>query len=158
MSTYYLDTSALVKLYVAETGSAWLQSITIPETGHLLLTSRITLVEVASAIARRRREGYLSLPDYADALQALRYDALTRYSLIEVSTEVSALAMDLVDRHPLRAYDALQLASALLANQALRLTALSPLTFLSADNRLVSAARAEGLIADNPNLHLGEPQ
>jgi len=156
MSTYYLDASALVKLYVAETGSAWLQSLIIPEAGHLLLTSRITLIEVASAIARRRREGYLPPPDYADALQALRYDALTRYSLIEVSTEVSNLAMDLVDRHPLRAYDALQLASALLANQALCLTALSPLTFLSSDNRLVSAARAEGLIAENPNLHSGD--
>jgi predicted nucleic acid-binding protein len=51
MATYYLDSSALVKRYVAETGSAWLQSIVAPATGHLLLTSRITTVEVAGVKA-----------------------------------------------------------------------------------------------------------
>jgi predicted nucleic acid-binding protein len=73
--------------------------------------------------------------------------------LVEVDAAVSDLAGELVDRHPLRAYDAVQLASALAANRILQLLALSPLTFLSADDRLVAVARAEGLIADNPNLH-----
>ncbi|MGB9777142.1 MAG: type II toxin-antitoxin system VapC family toxin [Anaerolineae bacterium] len=148
MSTYYLDTSALVKLYVAETGSAWMESIAVLETGHLLLTSRITSVEVTSALARRWREGTLAHRDYADALQAFRYDLLTRYRLVEVDETVSNLAMDLVDRYPLRAYDGLQLASALVADRALRLMALSPLI-----DRLVAAARSEGLFADNPNRH-----
>ena len=154
MTTYYLDTSALVKRYVAEAGSIWLPSIVAPATGHLLLTSRITMVEVAGALARRRREGSLAPSDYADALRAFRYDTFAQYKLVEVDAAVSDLAGDLVDRHPLRAYDAVQLASALAANRILQLLALSPLTFLSADDRLVAAARAEGLIVDNPNLHL----
>lgn len=154
MATYYLDTSALVKIYVAEMGSRWMQSIAAPTAGHLLLTSRITPVEVASALARRRRDGLLAPSDYADALQAFRYDTFTRYRLVEIDASVSDLAMSLVDRYPLRAYDALHLASALVVNRILYLLALSPLTFLSADERLVTSARAEGLTADNPNLYL----
>jgi len=153
MPTYYLDSSALVKRYVAEAGSIWLQPIVAPATGYLLLTSRITTVEVAGALARRRREGSLAPSDYTDALQAFRYDTFTQYRLVEVDASVSDLAGDLVEHHPLRAYDAVQLASALAANRILQLLALSLLTFLSADDRLVAAARAEGLMADNPNLH-----
>ncbi len=153
MATYYLDSSALVKRYVAEVGSAWLQAIVAPVAGYLLLTSRITTVEVAGALARRWREASLSPSEYADALQAFRYDTFTQYQLVEVDAAVSDLARDLVDRHPLRAYDAVQLASASEANRILQVLSLPPLTFLSADNQLVAAALAERLIADNPNLH-----
>lgn len=153
MATYYLDSSALVKRYVAEVGSGWLQTIVAPGADHLLLTSRITTVEVASALARRRRESSLSPAEYADAVRAFRYDTLTQYKLIEVDVRVSDLAGDLADRYPLRAYDAVQLASASEANRILRVLSLPPLIFLSADNRLIAAALAEGLIADNPNAH-----
>jgi len=54
----------------------------------------------------------------------------------------------------LRAYDAVQLASALIANQALTLRQLPPLTFVSADDRLIKVAMAEGLATENPNLHV----
>lgn len=53
----------------------------------------------------------------------------------------------------LRAYDAVQLAAALTANDALVTADLSPLIFVAADNDLLAAARAEGLAADNPNLY-----
>ncbi|MBA3946870.1 MAG: type II toxin-antitoxin system VapC family toxin [Herpetosiphonaceae bacterium] len=56
-------------------------------------------------------------------------------------------AMQLTQQHRLRGYDAVQLA-ALTASAVL-----PPLTFLSADNDLIAAARSEGLSADNPNLH-----
>jgi len=63
------------------------------------------------------------------------------------------LARDLLDRHPLRAYDAVQLASAIVANQALIAANLPPLVFVSADDRLNAVAATEGLAVDNPNLH-----
>ncbi len=44
MTTYYLDTSALSKRYVAELGTEWLRTIVDPEAGHTLLTARITMV------------------------------------------------------------------------------------------------------------------
>lgn len=56
----------------------------------------------------------------------------------------------LIDHHPLRAYDALQLATALQLADALRSEGLS-LTFVSADERLCTAAEQEGLVTVNPN-------
>jgi hypothetical protein len=72
---------------------------------------------------------------------------------VELDLKVIALARSLLERHPLRAYDVVQLASALIANQALQSAPLPLLVFLSADDRLNIIAAAEGLNVDNPNLH-----
>jgi predicted nucleic acid-binding protein len=72
---------------------------------------------------------------------------------VELSPVVIATARQLLDRHPLRAYDAVQLASALISNQALASAGLAPPVFLSSDDRLLNVANAEGLNTDNPNLH-----
>ena len=57
----------------------------------------------------------------------------------------------LVTQHPLRAYDAVQLASALRLQLDLTGTESTSLTFLTADERLIAIAEAEGLLTDNPN-------
>jgi predicted nucleic acid-binding protein len=54
-------------------------------------------------------------------------------------------------RHPLRAYDAIQLASALGIYPSFEHAAFTSLTFLAADDRLLAIAQAEGLHTDNPN-------
>ena len=41
MTTYYLDTSALIKRYVAEIGSQWLTTIVASTSAPLLFTSRL---------------------------------------------------------------------------------------------------------------------
>jgi hypothetical protein len=61
-------------------------------------------------------------------------------------------AMQLTQNHRLRDYDAVQLAVALIVNAQYVVAGLPELTFV-ADHDLVSAAHAEGLAADNPNLH-----
>jgi uncharacterized protein len=58
----------------------------------------------------------------------------------------------LTQNHKLRGYDAVQLATSLVANGVLITAGLSHLTFVAADDDLVVAARAEGLAAENPNL------
>ncbi len=60
-------------------------------------------------------------------------------------------ARDLLEHHPLRAYDAVQLAAGLIANDALLAAGLPSLTFLAADTRLLNAATVEGLGTDDPN-------
>lgn len=47
-ASYYLDTSALGKRYVDETGSTWIRDLTASEAGNALLTARITMVEMYS--------------------------------------------------------------------------------------------------------------
>ena len=65
----------------------------------------------------------------------------------------SRKACDLLERHPLRAYDAVQLAAALEARRTLQAVGSAAPIFLSADNRLLLAAQAEGFVTDNPNSH-----
>ena len=153
LDTYYLDTSALIKRYVAETGSVWVSALAETTPPNLLLTARLTMVEARSALARRRREASISDDDHAFSIGKLASHGLAQYHFVELEGAIVNLAGDLLDRHPLRAYDAVQLASALVINAALVAADLAGLTFLSADDRLLNVAQAEGLRCDNPNLH-----
>lgn len=153
MTTYYLDTSALGKRYVQETGTAWVRALADPAVGHSLLTARITMVEIYSALARRKREGTVPAADCDTAAQAFTAHSDSDYEYIELGLDVVVIARQLLERHSLRAYDAVQLASAVLVNEVLQNVDLPPLTFLSADDRLNAAAAAEGLTVDNPNAH-----
>jgi uncharacterized protein len=60
VAAYFLDTSALVKRYIPEIGTPWIQSLTHQSSGNVLLVARITVVEMMSAIARRQREATLT--------------------------------------------------------------------------------------------------
>ncbi len=153
MSSYYLDASALVKRYVDETGSDWLRAIVDPAQSPLLFTSHMTIVEVISAFARRVREGSLTLGEFATLRDAFRSDCLSEYQIMPPSVAVIDLACTLLERHSLRAYDAVHLATALSAQRFLTQRNLPGLTFVCADDRLNNAATAEGLAVDNPNNH-----
>jgi predicted nucleic acid-binding protein len=95
----------------------------------------------------------LSSEDYHQLLAVFDYDVAYHYKLLTVEPVVVDTARQLATRHPLRAYDAVQLATAWLLNQQLMRTAKAPLTFVGADDRLIAVAQAEGLLTDNPNHH-----
>jgi uncharacterized protein len=128
-----------VKRYVQEPGSdkvrRWLASGTTA-------TSRLTEVEVASALMRRWREGAFATAERDRALAALVSD-LRAITVVEVVPSVTARARMLLERHPLRAGDALQLASCLL----LRDSTGGAVAFAGFDERLNQAAKGEGLSA-----------
>ena len=154
MTTYFLDSSALIKRYVQERGSGWIRSLASPAAGHTWLLARATMVEVYSAVARRAREGSVPAADCALAAEAFTAHALTQYDFVELDYRVIRRARQLLDRHVLRALDAIQIASALIANDVLVATASLPdLVFLSSDDRMNQVALAEALAVDNPALH-----
>ena len=153
MTTYYLDASALIKRYVQESGTSWLQTQITPLTEHILLTARITMVKGYSALARCKREGSVPAADYDVATHAFTVHNVTEYDFIELDLSLIALARKLLDRHTLKAYDVVQLASALIAHQTLQAASLPSVRFLSADTSLNTSAAAEGLTVDNPNLY-----
>lgn len=134
----YLDTSALVKLYVEENGSATVREALA--TAETVATTSIAYVEACAAFARRRREGLLSRGDYRRTIQDLQSD-WDRYLLLEVTTELIRSAAELAAIHPLRAYDALHLASAKVLQQRLH----GPIGFACWDSRLSTIAKREGL-------------
>ena len=153
MAIYFLDSSAVVKRYVPETGSAWVTGITDPASGNLLYVARITGAEVVSAVTRRQRRSQITSPDAAVALLAFRRDFPSGYLVIEIAASVVAKAMDLAERHGLRGFDSVQLAIALELRDQCRLAGLPEPTFITADNDLNMAAAAEGLAIDDPNNH-----
>ncbi|MEG3835196.1 MULTISPECIES: type II toxin-antitoxin system VapC family toxin [unclassified Microcoleus] len=151
VNAYFLDTSALVKRYVPEKGSEWILSITDPATDNHLAISQITWVEVHSAFARRLRDRSLSAERFDLIVQKVREDFENEYRVIDVDQTLIETATELVMQHPLRAYDAVQLAAALRVQYILTSIPETQLIFVSADNRLLDIARSAGLATDNPN-------
>jgi predicted nucleic acid-binding protein len=153
VNAYFLDSSALVKRYVPETGSAWIQAIADAATGNLLIIARITWVEVLSALARRQRDSSLSAPDVDLIIQRFRFDLNNQYQVVELDRALAESAGQLVNQYPLRAYDAIQLASVLRIQPTFATATSTSLVFLTADDRLLTIAQTAGLLTDNPNNH-----
>lgn len=154
MSHYFLDSSALIKRYLSEPGTNWILALTAPAAGNTILMAEIGSVEVVSGAARQQRLGRHNLKMVRDVRNLIDYDALHEYEVVRFTPEILARAEDLLLIHPLRAYDAVQLASALVSNTDLQANGLTPLTFVAADTRLLAAASAEKLTVDNPNNYL----
>jgi predicted nucleic acid-binding protein len=153
MATYFFDSSALAKRYVTETGTAWVQSLTDPALGNGVYVARITLVELVSAISRRKRNGDLTPAAAAAALSDVRADFASDYQVIEVTAALITQAEALAEKHALRGYDAVQLAVAIQVNDAYGAAGLPAVLLISADLELNGAAAAEGLGVDDPNTH-----
>jgi uncharacterized protein len=153
MATYYADTSVLVKRHLTELGSIWVRALLTPRTGNLIITAQISLVEFYSALNRRVRESAISRLRYTRIIALSNRSWSSQYDLIGLSAALIGETRDLLERHPLRAYDAVQLASALYARRLLLAAGAAPPIFLSADDRLLLAAQAEGFVIDNPNAH-----
>jgi predicted nucleic acid-binding protein len=151
MSEFYFDSSALVKLYVAETGSEWVNTAVQAEEQARVWIAKIGIVEAASAIARHHRTGNITSPKRDLLFQALLFDSRNRLALISESNKIIALAVNITQKHPLRGYDAVHLAAALELNKQLSENQLSSIIFVSADENLNQAAFAEGLTVENPS-------
>ena len=148
---YFWDSSALVKRYICEIGTLWVKNILRRSKRSERLNTKVTGAEIAAAFARKQRMGEISDRNRRRALRAFLRHFRRSYTKIEVSDAVVDLAMDLTQRHPLRGYDAIQLASALIMDMDLRRVSRPGLTFVSADNVLCEAAELEGLFTENPN-------
>jgi predicted nucleic acid-binding protein len=124
-----------VKRYVEETGSAAVREILASRP---CAVSRLSEVEVASAFARRFREGTLPAAERDRALAALRIDLSVLY-VVELLPEIAEASVGLLTRHPLRGGDAIQLAS---FAHVLR-HAGGDVRLVAHDSQVVAAARAE---------------
>jgi predicted nucleic acid-binding protein len=124
----YFDASALTKRYVREKGSIKVRRLLSSGTA---ATSRVSHVEIASALIRRSREGLLSEAKREHALTTLNED-LAAMLVVELTREIVARSQGLLQRHLLRAGDAVQLASCLQLRDELD----EPITLVAFDDRL----------------------
>lgn len=153
MTHYFWDSSALIKRYITETGTGWVRALLLPSAKHTILLAQITPIELASALARRQREGSVA-PRTAQAARLFIERHIRRqYVVLGLSNAIVERAKALVNQHMLRAYDAVQLATALEANQRLLANQNTPVIVVSGDQRLLAIATTEGLATENPNTY-----
>ena len=134
----YLDTSALVKLYVDEDGSPVVRRTL--QRAVVAATSALAYVEARAALARRRREGGLAASEYRRAVRSFD-DDWVHYQRVSVTDQLIREAAETAESFKLRAYDAVHLVSALTI--AARLEA--QVVFACWDAGLLEAARRAGL-------------
>jgi uncharacterized protein len=149
LTVYYFDSSAIVKRYVDEQGSDYVEQL-LSAPSHIIYTSCLAEVEVASAITRRGYGARLSEATISMNLREFQDDFDERYRALDVTRELMRQAVQMARKHRLRGYDAMHLATARdLLLQGTR-HALPRVTMVSADGDLNAAAEAEGIGFLNP--------
>ena len=152
MADYFFDSSALVKAYIAEAGTNWVRVI-LDDPRHRISISALAEVEVISALTRRFNEGDLTRDELEQTCDELSQDCAT-YFVVDVTSQILEASVANARNHSLRAYDAVQLASATALSTALLVQGNAvEFILVSADNALNDAARREGLQVENPNSH-----
>ena len=146
MAFYFLETSALVKLYVQEPGSDRLLSLVSVQPANRFAVLTISAVELRSAIRRRQREGDIDADAADEIVESVQGHMETRFIRQAINDNVIDTALEMIDRYALRAYDAVQLAGCLVVC-AINAEAF---TFVCSDRRLVDAARSEKLKVLDP--------
>jgi uncharacterized protein len=142
---YFLDTSALVKLYVREEGTEAMLELARPQSGNEFGLLTLAAVEVRSAVRRRERMGDIDDGTASEILMLFESHLENRFIRQPLTEAVIEHGSKLVDRYFLRAYDAIQL-SACLALASSR----GECTFACSDQSLLKAAQAEGLSTFDP--------
>jgi uncharacterized protein len=147
LGLYYLDTSALVRLYVREDGTERLLRLASRANNHRFALLSLTRVEMHSAIRRREREGDIDGPGADRLLSQFEQHLESRFIKQVLNDSLIDLATSFVNRHGLRAYDAVQLAGCLMLKEN---SASDEPNFVCSDQRLLQAAESEGLASFDP--------
>ena len=153
MSAYYFDSSALVKYYAQEIGTAWVSSLINARPANEIIIALATGAETVAAITRRKNTHTISTAEAARAIAAFKIQFRNQFKAVRVTDTLVNDAMLLAEKHGLRGYDAIQLASTLFVEAKMTARGVGPLTLIAADNELNQAAQAEGLLTDDPNQH-----
>jgi predicted nucleic acid-binding protein len=130
----YLDTSALVKLYIAEEGTHLVQKAVSDSS--LIATSKVAYAEARAAFARAFREKIIENRVYNEIVAVLKQD-WNSYFKLEVTDKLIDLAGELAQTHSLRGFDAIHLSSAITLSHLLE----KKVTAVCFDVRLWSALK-----------------
>lgn len=134
----YLDTSALVKLYVRETGSVrlrnWLNKATAAAT------SVVAYAEARAAFARLHRSGLTTPRKHRERVARFNAD-WESFMRVELTPSVLRLAGETAETYELRGFDSIHLASALWLRDRTDIAC----TFAAFDQRLHAGATRAGL-------------
>jgi len=134
----YCDTSALIKRYVEESGTEYVD--TLWKNSWCVSTSVVAFAEAMSAFGRKLREGLLSRKEHITTVKKFKAD-YGHLILVPLDNNLNSVMEGLFNKHPLRGFDAIHLASALVFANLKE----TDLFFACFDYALNKAAQKEGL-------------
>lgn len=138
---YFVDTSALVKLYHREEGTEILDGI-VRNKNATIVISALSKIELTSALARKARMNELTQAKYEDALRFFS-DELSKFEVVPLNDEVLAGALNLIQKLAvttgLRTLDALQLSAGIIASKR------TEVMFVVSDKKLLRVAESQDL-------------
>jgi uncharacterized protein len=149
MALYYLETSALVKLYVYEQGTEGLLRLA-SSSGNRFSILSLAQVEFRAAIRRQQRVGDVSRAEAESLLEAFSAHSEGKFLIQPLTDSVQDVALALLDAYPLKGYDAMQLAGYLSLRS---ISGTDEPVFVCADKALLAAARNEGCTVLDPTSH-----
>ena len=135
----FCDTSALIKLYIVESGSAELKARVLESDA--VAVCRIAWAEAHAALSRRAREVPEDTLLIEQAKAALAAD-WPHFVVLEIDQRLVELAGEYADTFALRGYDSIQLAAAFEAGRISQ----TPMFFACYDTRLNKAAKLLGMV------------
>jgi predicted nucleic acid-binding protein len=149
LALYYLETSALVKLYVYELGTEHLVSLAATAAGNKFAILSLAQVEFRAAIRRQQRGGEVSGAEADLLIESFRQHSEGRFIIQPFTDSLLDVALALIDAYPLKGFDAVQLAGYLVLRST---SGGDEPVFVCADRTLLSAARNEGCAVLDANL------
>jgi predicted nucleic acid-binding protein len=149
MASYFFDSSALVKNYAAEAGTAWVHQTLNDDLQNNIYVGAITKVEVIAAIQRRAKGGSISEVDAQHASQQFKLD-FEELIIINISDTIINTAVFFAEKYRLRGYDAVQLSVAQNVAKRIKQTYDENLILVTSDRALLEAALDQGLTIINP--------
>lgn len=154
MYYFYFDASALVKRYTQEIGSDKVNFLFNNVPLNRMMCLILGVIELFWICVRKRNDGRLTNPDFSQAGVNFNYEVIDDQSDFKTLSAPDSLvwdAMDLIENHSLNSVDAIVLRSALDMATELRSTG-DTLVLVASDQRLLRAARTEGLQIFNPEI------
>jgi predicted nucleic acid-binding protein len=145
----YLDTSALVKLYVQEQGTEKMLALAHPDAGNRLVILSLSRIEFRAAVRRRAKLGDIDAKLADELISEFNEHVASVFQLQPVNEPVMDAAGAAIDQHYLRAYDAMQLGGYVALRTSLGEEVET--VFVCADDNLLNAARNQGF----PTVNLG---
>ena len=131
----YFDTSAVIPLLIAETGSQ--VAANVWDSADRVVSIRLVYPEARAALAQARRLDRVTARDLRRAVREPD-SRLEEMDLVEIDDPIAHLAGEKAEQHALRGYDAVHLAAALRVHD-------SDVVLIAGDRALVGAANSEGL-------------
>lgn len=134
----YLDTSALVKLYVEETGTREVQELV--GKSKIMATSIVAYAEASSAFKRGFVEKIICEKEYNLCNSNFKNDWRS-YLIVNIDSSLIFLAGDLAEKHNIRGFDSIHLASVIVLREKI---SNMDILFLCWDKKLAESAAREG--------------